>query len=174
MTDRPAGIDLARHRDVAGRGGEPWFRRGFLAVLCVVVAAALANVFGQRPQASVARTNAATLTLDGATRIRGGLLGQATIRVAAARAIEHPGLVLERGWLDSITINTITPDPAEQKDVHGSVRLAYDRLPAGGDLTIRIEYQVNPTALGKKPAGVALVDGDTSIAAVHRSLTVLP
>lgn len=82
--------------------------------------------------------------------------------------------MLERGWLDDITINTISPEPSAQGDDRGRLVLAYDPLPAGESLTVWIEVQVNPTALGAMPQGVELRDGRLAPARVARELVIFP
>jgi hypothetical protein len=37
-----------------------------------------------------------------------------------------------------------------------------------------IQYQVNPTAVGRQSQSVALMDGKTMLGNVYRTLTVLP
>ena len=108
-------------------------------------------------------------------RLRGGLLWQGTIRIEARERIARPRIVLDRGWINGMTINTVSPEAADQAGTpEGGVALAYGELPAGQTLTVRIAVQVNPTTIGSDPAGVALRDGDTEIARVDRSLVVFP
>jgi hypothetical protein len=140
-------------------------------VLCAI---ALAGVFGQRPSTSVATAPAASLSVEAPGRLRGGLLAQGRIDVRAHRRIAQPRLVLARGWLDGITINTISPQPAAQGDDRGRLVLAYDGLPAGETLTVWIEVQVNPTVLSAMPQDVELRDGDSALARVERELVVFP
>ena len=117
---------------------------------------------------------AATLTVEAPARLRGGLLAQGLIQVDARRRIAQPPLVLAGGWLDDITINTISPAPADEADDDGRLVLAYGELPAGDSLTVRIQPQVNPTTVGTKPQDVELRDGDATIARAERTVTVFP
>jgi hypothetical protein len=169
-----ADLSAERHRDLSGRGHEPWVRRGILVVFLALAALGLANVFGQRATTSSAAGAAAELTLTAPERLRGGLLAQGVISVEALRRIAQPRLVLDAGWTDGMTINTISPEAADQGSDEGRTVLAYGELPAGDTLTVRISYQVNPTTIGSDPAGVALLDGDREIARVSRTLVVFP
>lgn len=163
-----------RHLDLVGRRHEPWVRRAVLVLLLALVALGLANVFGQKAATSSAAGAAAELTLEAPDRLRGGVLGQGTIRVDAAQRVAQPRLVLDEGWIDGMTINTISPEAADQGTDDGRPVLSYDELPAGDSLTVRISYQVNPTTIGSRPGGVVLLDGDREIARVNRTIVVFP
>ena len=174
VSELPEGLSGSEHRDLRGRGHEPWIRRAVLAALVALCAIALAGAFGQRATTTAAGGPAASLSVEAPDRLRGGLLAQGRIDVRAHRRIAQPRLVLERGWLDGITINTISPEAAAQGDDRGRLVLAYDELPAGESLTLWIEVQVNPTALGAMPQDVELRDGDLTLARVERELVVFP
>jgi hypothetical protein len=174
MDDEPDQISVPRHRDLAGRRMEVWLRRGALLVLLGICAAGLANVFGQRARTSVAAGPAATLRVEAPDRLRGGLLGQVLIRVAARERIGEPRLVLGPGWTDQVTVNTISPEAEAQADSGGRLVLAYGPIAAGGTLTVRIEFQVNPVNIGRRSQDVELRDGATTVVRVTRMLTVFP
>jgi hypothetical protein len=171
---RSAGLSAARHRDLAGRSHEPWVRRAIVAIFLALVALGLANVFGQRATTSSASGAAAELTLEVPDRLRGGIISQGTIEVRAVQRIAKPRLVLDPGWIDGMTINTISPAAADEGSDEGRPVLAYGELAAGDTLTVRISYQVNPTDLGSQPGGVVLLDGDREIARVERTVIVFP
>jgi hypothetical protein len=171
----PEGLGRERHVELAGRGYEPWVRRAVFLLFLAALGLGLANVFGQRAASSTAPAAAADLSLTAPERLRGGLLWQGTIRVAAHRRIAKPRIVLDRGWATGMTINTVSPEAADQEgDEGGGVVLAYGELPAGQTLTVRVALQVNPTTIGSEPAGVTLRDGDADIARVARTVVVFP
>ena len=174
VSELPQGIDGQRHVELGGRPHEPWLRRIILAVIAVFLALALANVFGQRATTSTATAPAATLTVEAPHRLRGGLLAQGFIRVEATRRIAKPRLVLSNGWIDGITINTISPQAVDQESDGDRLVLAYGELPAGDTLSVWIEFQVNPTAVHMRSQDVELRDGDVPLARVSRTLTVFP
>jgi hypothetical protein len=170
----PQGIDRDRHVELRGRTREPWVRRIVLAVIVAFLGLGLASVFGQRATTSSASGPAASLTVEAPAEVRGGLLAQGLIRVEARRRIAKPRLVLSRGWIEGITINTIIPEAADQEDGGDHLTLAYGELPAGDTLTVRIQFQVNPTTVHTEPQDVELRDGDVPLARVSRRLTVFP
>jgi hypothetical protein len=173
-SELPLGLSAERDRDLLGRGYEPWIRRAVLLALVAALAVGLANVFGQRATTSASSGAAAELTVEAPAALRGGVLGQLVVRVEARRRVAQPRIVLERGWLDGITINTVVPESAGQASDDGRLVLAYDELPAGDSLMVRIAFQVNPTTLGAKPGDVELRDGAAEITRVERTVTVFP
>ena len=78
----------------------------------------------QRATTSSAGGAAGELAVEAPERLRGGLIGQGTIRVEAAVRIARPRLVLDRGWIDGMTINTISPEAADQGSDEGRPVLA--------------------------------------------------
>jgi hypothetical protein len=106
--------------------------------------------------------------------LRGGLLAQGLIRVEARSRIAKPRLVLSKGWIEGITINTIAPEAADEESDGDGLVLAYGELPAGETLTVRLQFQVNPTTLHTESQDVELRDGDVPLVRVSRGLTVFP
>ncbi len=107
--------------------------------------------------------------------VRGGLLFQARIRVTALRTVEHPRLVLGDGLLDGLQVNTIEPGASSESSRGDSVVLAYDQtIPAGRTFTVYMQFQLDPTSVGRTRAAVSIADGTTTLASVHRSLRRLP
>ena len=131
-------------------------------------------MFGQRTGSSAATSDAATLALSGPSHIRGGLYLQAKISVLAHRQLSTPTLVLNRGFLDGLTINTIEPQASQELNRNGQLVLQYGALKAGHRLTVWIEYQVNPTTVGARTQRLELDDGETPIAAVTRDFRSFP
>jgi hypothetical protein len=170
----PEGLDPARHVALEGRGAHPAVRRTFLVLLGAIAVAALANVFGQHPSSSRASASFASLEVQSPTRLRGGLIFQARIQVRARTRIAHPTLVLQHGWFESMSVNSIVPDPQSQSEVDGTVRLVLPSLAAGRSSTTWIYFQVNPTNLGRRSEDVALEGGRGQRVAVRRSVTVFP
>jgi hypothetical protein len=165
---------LARNRDLAGRSTAPWVRRVGLLVLVALVVAALLNAFGQRTTKSSASAPAASLTVDAPKRVRGGVIFQGRFDVRATHEIKQPLLVLDPGWIQGLTQNTSAPEPAEERTDNGRLVLEYDTIPAGRKLSVWLQYQVNPTHVGKTEADVELWDGSTRLLHLDRSLTSFP
>jgi hypothetical protein len=155
-----------------------WARRAVLTILAIAVLLALLDVFGQRAsrtEAAGGGDGAATLALRAPDTVRGGLLFQSTIEIAARRDLDHPRLVLARGWTDGMQVNSISPDAESQAQRAGDrLVLTYPALAAGDELTIRLQFQVDPTHVGRRPYDVELDDAETSVARVHRTITTLP
>jgi hypothetical protein len=168
------GLEPRRHRDLEGRTRDPWFRRIALGVLALLPLAGLLNLLGQRPEAVAGAGPSAVLRVSAPTVVRGGLLFEAHFDVDARTDLREPVLRLASGWLDGLTLNTLEPAPADEAWRDGALELGYPPLAAGRRLTVVIQYQVNPTSAGRRSQDVAVLDGATPVAAVDRSLLVLP
>ena len=174
MAEPPDGITLKRNRDLAGRARHVQYRRGLLALIAVLPILALLNAFGQKPVTTQASAPAASLSVTAPTRLRGGLIFQVRVTIVAHREIRHPTIVFDRGWWDSMSENSIAPNPVSESSRNGRVALSYDRLGAGRTLVSSIYFQANPTNVGTRREDVELDDGATPLVTVHRSLTVWP
>ncbi|MDX6647631.1 MAG: hypothetical protein QOK40_3358 [Miltoncostaeaceae bacterium] len=174
MAELPDLIDPSRHRDLGRRGGGPWGRRAALVVLAALVGLGAANVFGQQPSDERAGAAAASLELHAPSRLRDGLLFQARFTIVARRAIAEPTLVLDGGWFDRITVNTVVPEAKSQVALDGRVGLTFDRLPGGRRLVVWISFQVNPPGAGRRDQGVELRDGEALIARIPRTVLIFP
>jgi hypothetical protein len=174
MADVPAGLSLEHNRDLVGREKHPWTRRVLIAVLAAILLAGLLNVFGQRPTSSTAAVPAASLTVHAPTHLRGGLLFQARITVAATAELERAAVVLDQGWLEGITLNTIEPAPLGEASRDGRLVLELGRVPAGDEHVLYLQMQVNPTTVGRRSADVVLEDSGRAVTRVDRTLTIWP
>ena len=167
-------IVLERHRDLEGRRGEAWIRRAILLVIVAAIVAALANVFGQRASDAARSAPAAKLEVRAPTVVRGGLLYQARFTISARQELKKATLVLDRDWLEGLTINTAEPAPLGEASRNGDLALELGHVPAGQKHVLYLQYQVNPTSIGRRHQTTTLLDGDRAIVAVRRSLTVFP
>jgi hypothetical protein len=173
VADLPEHLDLARHRDHKGTRElvARWVVMGLLAGLAV---AALLEAFGQGSQHSSAAAERGTLEVSAPARLRGGLFFQGRFTVRAQAAIENATLVLAPGWLENMHINTIEPAPTEEASRDGDLALSFGPLEAGDELVLFMQFQVNPTNVGRRSADVGLYDGDELIARVDRTVTIFP
>jgi hypothetical protein len=135
---------------------------------------ALIGIFGQRTDTTSVNGGAATLELSGPSRIRGGLYLQTRITVRAHQQLSKPTLVLDRGFLNGLTVNTIEPQASQELNRNGSLVLQYNGIQAGNRLTVWVEYQVNPTTVGGRTQTLELDDGDTKVATIARHFTSFP
>jgi hypothetical protein len=174
MSQLPEGIALERNRDLSGRAPGPWVRRGLLCCIAALPLLALLGVFGQHPSTSTAASPAASLSVTAPTRLRGGLVFQVRVEVLARREIKQLQLDFAEGWWESMSVNSIVPEPSSETSHDGQVKLSYGDLPAGKALVFWIYFQANPTNVGKRNEDVALLDGTQQLARVHRSLTIFP
>ena len=174
MSALPDFLDRSRHVDLRRRTLEPWLRRVGLVVLAAFVALALANVLGQATAENSATGDAAVLTLRAPRAERGGLVYQVLFRIDARRDLAEPALVLDPGWFEGYTINSYQPEPVEWKHRNGRNVLVYGPVPAGGHLVARLQYQVNPTAWGRRTQNVALEDKGVRLAFLEHSAMIFP
>ena len=167
-------IVLKRDRDLGGRAYEAWIRRGLFALLCAVPVLALLNVFGQRPGTESATAAAAKLELTAPSRVRGGLIFQARFTIEARQDLKKAMLVLDPGWLEGMTSNTIVPSPIGEASANGKLNLTLGHIPAGQSYVLFMQFQVNPTNVGRRSQDVTLYDGTQRLLAIDRTITVFP
>ncbi len=174
MTALPELLDRKQHVDLENRGLERWLVGAVIVLLAAFLGLGLANVFGQKIETKSATAAAADLEVEAPSAVRSGLIYQVQFTVTAHRRLDEPTLVLDSGWFDGFTINTMSPDTKDWVMRDGRNVLSYDPLPAGTDLVVRLQYQVNPTTFGNRDQGVALTDGDTPILTLDHETTVFP
>ena len=175
MSDVPDRIVLKRHRDLEGVRRVPWPRRTIIAAIAVFSLLGVLNVFGQRPGTSSAATSAATLDLYAPTHLRGGLLFSARFHVHARRDLKNAILILDPGWAEGMSINTIEPSPVGEASTNGRMTLQLGHIPKGGSYILWMQFQVNPTNVAwRRPAGVTLADGSTPLVRIDRRYTIFP
>ncbi len=177
MPEQPPDLlDLRRHRDWEGRNYERYLPNTLFALICLLPLAALLGLFGQTPvvKTAVNPHGAATLQLTAPTRIRGGLLYQARFDIRTKKQIKDAVLVLDSGWLESLTLNTAEPGPASESSRNGSLALDLGAIPANRLWRQYLEFQANPVNFGKQSQGVTLYDGNVALLHLDRSVMVWP
>jgi hypothetical protein len=174
VADIPYQVVLKRDRDLVGRGWEIWVRRALFVLLPVVALLGLLNLFGQRPSSITKTGGGATLKVYAPPRVRSGVLYMARFHVTAHRDLKHATLVLEPGWLESMTVNTIEPSPVSEASDNGRLSLDLGHIPAGGSHLLFMEFQTNPTNVGHRSASVTLRDGNEKLLEIHRTITIFP
>jgi hypothetical protein len=173
MADTPAFLTLRRNRDEAGRLELPT-RRALATLVALLLVAGLLNVFGQRPQTVRAGTGEASLKVYAPAHVRGGLYYEARFTVTARHDIKDATLVLDSGWLEGMTINTIEPSPVGEASRDGKLALELGHVPAGTSYILFVQLQVNPTNVGRRSQDAALYDGDRFLTSIDRVVTVFP
>ena len=174
MPTVPDQISLERDRDLVGRNTELWVRRLLFATAPLIVVLALLNVFGQRPQDSEVAASAATLTLHAPERVRIGLLYEARFTVQARRELANATVLLAPGWFEGMTVNTIEPSPKAERSIDGQTALELGPVPAGTSYVLYMQFQINPTNVGRRSQTVRLFDGERLLLTLPRTITVFP
>jgi hypothetical protein len=170
----PDYIVLRRHRDLRALRHYVWIRRGLVLLLGAFLLVGLLNGFGQRPKTSSAETGAARLELYAPSRVRGGLYFEARFHITAVREIRDAVLVLDPGWAEGMTINTIEPSPIGEASRDGKLALDLGHIPRGQSYLLFMQLQVNPTNVGRRSQNVELFDGDRHLLTIDRTVTIFP
>jgi len=174
MADVPDFIDLDRHRDLRGFGFARRPRQLILLLVVAVLVLGLFNVFGQRPEHIYVNAAQAQLELYAPSHLRGGLLYEARFTITARKDIGNAVLVLSPGWNEGQQLNTLEPTPLGQGSRNGDMILTFGHIPSGHKYRFFMQFQVNPTNVGRRRADVALFDGGAKLATIHRTLTFYP
>src|SRR3954447_11311906 len=133
-------------------------RRAILTLFALISLTALIGFIGQRPSSSQATTPAVRMTLTAPETVRGGIFFQARIDIRALTAIEHPRLVFDEGWLEGRQVNSIEPAAESESSRDGRLVLSYGALEPGDVLRVWMQFEVNPTNVGKRSFGLELDD----------------
>lgn len=171
----PDGIERERSGDRPHPDASTWVRRAILVIPAVLVILGLANTFGQRPTVSEATSGAADLSVEAPADLRGGLMFQVRIEILAHRRLVHPTLILSHGWFESMTENSVNPQPSTETSLNDRPTFVFPPIAAGRRATYWFQFQVNPTNVGwRRNETVTLADGQTTLATVERTLTIYP
>jgi hypothetical protein len=173
VPDLPQFLTLKFNRDRTERV-ELVIRRTTFAVITLIGLLALGNVVGQRPKESKVSGDAADLEVFAPTALRGGLYYQGRLTVEPKRDIEKATIVLDSGWTEQMQINTIEPSPVGEASRGGKLTFDFGHLAPDDKLVVYMQFQVNPTNVGRRSQDVALYDDTTFIARADRTVTVFP
>ena len=174
VASAPDQLTLARHRDLEGREHRPWVRWTLLSVLSLFLVLGLLNVFGQRPQTDTVSADGVELEVYSPRKLRSGLFFMSRFTIRAERELEAATLVLDPGWLEGITLNTVEPAPVGEASRDGRIAFDLGHVPAGSEHVFFLHFQVNPTNVGRRPQDVELQDGETPILKLDRTVTIFP
>ena len=174
MADIPDRIVLRRHLELRSWGFFRPIRYTLLGLLGAFILLGLIGVFGQRAETVTAKSAKADLELYAPDRLRGGLLYEARFTVRAHQDLKHAVLLLESGWAEQQQINTIEPSPIAETSRDGDLLLTLGPVKGGETFALYIEFQVNPTNVGRRSADVALYEGDERLLTIKRTLRVFP
>ena len=174
MADTPDQLTLARHRDLVGRERRPFVRWAVLAALGLLCLLGLLNAFGQRPHTHTASADGVELEVYSPERVRSGLFFMSRFTIRAEREIEAATLVLDPGWVEGVTLNTIVPSPVGEANKDGRIAFDLGRVRAGTEHVFFLHFQVNPTEVGHRPQDVQLLDGESPLLELDRTMTIYP
>jgi hypothetical protein len=169
----PEFLTLTGNRDPSNRV-ELAARRLLFVALAALSTVALLGLLGQMPRESRATAAAAELEVLAPKRLRGGLFYQGRFTIESKAGIENARLVFDRGWLEGTHVNTIEPAPTEESSRDGRLALGFGEIPAGDTFVLYMQFQVNPTNVGRRSQDVELYDGQTRLAVVDRTVTIFP
>jgi hypothetical protein len=174
MGEIPDQIVLRRHMDLQGPGFHRGVRRVILGLVGIFLVLGLFNVFGQRPSGHSADSAKAKLDLYVPNHLRGGLLFEARFTITAHQDVKNALVQFSPGWNESVQINTIEPSPLGEASRNGDMLFTLGHIPAGQKYRFFMQFQVNPTNVGRRRADVTLYDGGTKLLTIHRTVTVFP
>jgi hypothetical protein len=160
--------------DARGQAVGVWSRRVIMALFALISLAGLIGFIGQRTSDSSAATPVVRMHLSAPETVRGGLFFQSRIDIRALATIEHPRLVLDEGWMEGMQVNSIEPAAESESSRDGKVVLSYGELKAGDVLRVWLQFEVDPTNVGRRSYGLELDDEDRPLARIERTLRVLP
>jgi hypothetical protein len=149
-------------------------RRGVMALLTLVPLVALTGVIGQRATVTRAAGAQAAIAFRAPRTVRGGLFFQSRVTISVRGRIQRPRLVLDPGWLEGMQLNSIEPQAQAETSRNGRLVLAYSTLMPGDHVELWLQFQVNPTNVGRRSYALELDDETVRVARVERNVTVLP
>jgi hypothetical protein len=174
VAEIPDRIVLRRHLELQSYGFNRPVRYALLTLIGAFLILGLFNVFGQHPITDTATSAKADLELYAPDRLRGGLLYEARFTIRAHEDLKHAVLRLQSGWAESQQMNTIEPSPVAETSRNGDLIFTLGPVKKGQKYVLFIEFQVNPTNVGRRSADVALYDGDERLLTIERTLKVFP
>ena len=174
MADIPDRIVLRRHLELGSWAFFRPIRYALLGLIGAFLVLGLFNVYGQNPETITATSAKADLELYAPDRLRGGLLYEARFTITAHEKLNHVVLRLQSGWAESQQMNTIEPSPIAQTSRNGDLLFTLGPIEKGQKYTLYIEFQVNPTNVGRRSADVALYEGSERLLTIERTLKVFP
>ena len=143
-------------------------------LLTAFLAVGLANVFGQKVETATATAAAADLEVEAPSAVRSGLIYQGPVHRHRAPSSRGADPRARQRLVRRLHDQHDEPRHEGLGDADGQNVLSYDPLPAGTDLVVRLQYQVNPTTVGNRDQGVALEDGGTPILTLDHETMVFP
>ena len=115
VTQTPDGITLKRNRDLQGPGAESVATAGAAGLRRRDAAARAAQRLRPGPHDQLGgERGARRLSVTAPNRLRGGLIFQVRVKVVARREIKQLQLDFDEGWWESMSDNSIQPEPSSE------------------------------------------------------------
>lgn len=168
----PPGLSSGHVEPDRGRGRAARFF--LISLLAAIVLAAATGVLGQRPSTTIGESDPAQLSVYSPSKIRGGLLFTTRFEIRARKRLRAATLVLDPGWFEGMQVNSIVPQPRSESSHEGRVLLHIGPVPAGDHVVMFMQFQVNPTNVGRRAQDVRLLDGAKQLVEIRRNVTVFP
>jgi hypothetical protein len=173
-TDVPAGIDPARHHDLAGRNWHVWWRRAVLLLIATVPVLGLLDVFGQHAAPVSYQDPVASMVVNSPVHVRGGLTFTTEIVITPHVQLNDAQLYLDNGWFEAMTFNGAVPQPSNESAQGRWQVWDFGKLPAATPFHVWISWQTNPTNIGRHSQAIALYEGGSRIMTIQRTTTIFP
>mgnify|MGYP000439199476 CR=1 FL=1 len=139
----------------------------------LVVGLALVGLLG-RERTWAAEDGETRLTVHTSEIIRSGEFFEMRIRVEPETDIGELVIGIEDAIWEDITVNTMIPAASEEANEEGETRFTFAELPAGTELLLKIDMQINPDILFGNEGRVTVYDGEAELVSTPISITVLP
>ena len=174
MARAPDRLTLSRNRDLEGTERRPDVRWVLLTAVGIFLLFGLDNAFGQRPGTDTASAGGVELEVYSPSRLRSGLYFMTRFMITTTRELENATLLLDPGWLEGMTLNTLEPTPVGEANRDGKLALELGPVRAGTKHVFFLHFQVNPTNVGRRSQDVELHDDTTPLLHLDRTVTVFP
>ncbi|HET6938266.1 MAG TPA: hypothetical protein VFI19_06665 [Nocardioides sp.] len=160
-----------RRQDIAGA----WWRRVFMTVLAVVIAAGLAGLLGVREATAEASENGWSLRLQYAATARAGLDVPFIVTVRHAGGLgKQVSLALTGDHLDIYETQGFHPEPSDETRDGATLYLTFDAPPDGDTLVVSYDAYIQPAAQRGRDATLGVMDAGRQVAVVDVRTRLLP
>jgi len=161
-----------RRQDVQGA----WWRRVFLVLLAIVVAAGLAGLLGVRDATASAEEDGWSLTVRYAAVAESGLdvPFEMTVRHDGGLGGKQVTLALTGDYLDIYETQGFHPEPSGETRDADTLYLTFDAPPTGDTLVVSYDAYIQPASQIGRDATVAVWVDQHQVAPVHINTRLAP